>query len=46
MKTKYLYSIVAVVILIAEGCRTAPSPVLSADPASLRYTAKGGTKTY
>ena len=41
MNTKHYFFIVAAVILMAAGCRTTPSPVLSASPKSLNFSAAG-----
>ena len=42
MNTKYLYFFVAAVIVITAGCRSAPTPVLSASPTLLGFGVTSG----
>ena len=46
MKTKYLYMIIAAVILMAAGCRVPAAPVLDTSEDELSFAAEGGTKTF
>ena len=46
MNTKHLYMIIAAVVLMAAGCRTTPTPVLTASETSFSFAASSGEITF